>query len=154
MKAPTDESAIAELIYAYAEHLDGGDFAAVGALFSEADYGPAGGPYLTGAQAVEDIMRAVVIVYDDGTPRTKHATSNLVIDVDGATARARAYFSVFQQFPPDGPNSDEGAPIAAPIVPIVMGRYADTFIRDPKGWRFHQRQVSMDMVGDTRHHLR
>jgi hypothetical protein len=42
-----------------------------------------------------------VIVYDDGTPRTKHVTTNLAIEVDkeGGTAMSRSYFTAYRRCP-------------------------------------------------------
>ena len=47
------------------------------------------------------MLRDNVIVYDDGTPRTKHVTTNLAIEVDEdeGTAVSRSYFTVLQALP-------------------------------------------------------
>jgi len=37
---------------------------------------------VTGRDAIEKMLRDNVIVYADGTPRTKHVTTNLAIEVD------------------------------------------------------------------------
>jgi hypothetical protein len=44
------------------------------------------------------MLRDNVIVYDDGTPRTKHIVTNLAIEVDEdtGTAVSRSYFTVLQ----------------------------------------------------------
>jgi len=43
----------------------------------------------------------MLIVYDDGTPRTRHVTTNVVIEADeeAGTAVLRAYFTVLQALP-------------------------------------------------------
>jgi ketosteroid isomerase-like protein len=134
---------IAALIYGYAEKLDAGDLAGMAAYFEHATYGPGGGPSIQGAETLEALLNQIVMMYD-GTPRTKHVTTNLVIDVDkdGDTASARSYFSVFQAV--------EGMPLQ----PIIMGRYRDQFKRGPSGWYFTDRQIFMDLVGDLSRHLR
>ena len=60
-------------------------------------------------------------VLDDGTPKTKHLTTNLTIDVDDHAGRAtaRSYFTVVQGVP------------GTPIQTIVAGRYEDVFVCGP-----------------------
>jgi 3-phenylpropionate/cinnamic acid dioxygenase small subunit len=81
--------------------------------------------------------------YDDGTPRTKHVTTNLVIDTDESegTATARSYYIVFQQL--------EGFPLQ----PIIAGRYHDAFARTDGEWRLIERVIFCDLVGDLSLHL-
>ena len=135
---------ISQLIFAYAERMDHGDFAGVGALFEHASYGAANAPPMRGASAVEKILRELVILYEDGTPRTKHVTTNLVVELGPKehTASARSYFSVLQGVPD------------APLQTIVSGRYQDRFEQTASGWRFAERRVFMDLVGDLSRHLR
>ena len=85
-----------------------------------------------------------IIVYDDGTPRTKHVTTNLGIEVDeaGGTAVARSYFTALKALPD------------LPLQPIVSGRYDDRFERRGGQWRFVERRVRTDLVGDLSRHLR
>jgi 3-phenylpropionate/cinnamic acid dioxygenase small subunit len=89
------------------------------------------------------VLRALVIVHGD-TPRTKHVTTNLVVDVDEneGAASARAYFTVFQ--------ATEKLPLQA----IVAGRYEDRFTRVGGRWRFNERAIHMDLQGDLSQHLR
>jgi hypothetical protein len=56
--------AIERLIATYAELVDDGDFAAVGLLLADATF--------CGRRRVERMLVDNIIVYDDGTPRTKH----------------------------------------------------------------------------------
>jgi 3-phenylpropionate/cinnamic acid dioxygenase small subunit len=135
---------IRNLIFRYAECMDRGDFAAVGALFAHAWYSAGDGPRLRGADAVTETLRRLVIVYEDGTPRTHHLTTNVQLDVDGSagTARARSYFSVIQ-------GASGGI-----LQPVVAGRYHDAFERSEGTWRFCERRVIVDLVGDVRRHLR
>ena len=81
--------------------------------------------------------------YDDGTPRTKHVTTNLVIDADDAagTATARSYFTVLQQLED------------FPLQPVIAGRYHDTFERVDDDWRLTERVILCDLVGDLSRHL-
>lgn len=141
MSAEADRAAITALIMGYAERLDAGDLAAVAAYFAEATYRSAEGGAYRGAAAVRAILERLVILYD-GVPRTQHVTTNLVIELAGDTAAARSCFTVLQ-----------GAP-GAPLQPIVAGRYRDQFVRGDGGWRFADRLIFMDLVGDLSRHLR
>ena len=84
-----------------------------------------------------------VILYEDGTPRTKHVLSNIEIEVDdtAGTARARCIFTVLQ-----------GAP-DTPLAAVLAGRYHDRFERAKDGWRFVERIVHPDLLGDLSHHM-
>ena len=74
---------IEELLFTYAERIDAGDFVGVGALFADGEIRAAEhGPSIRGAEAVRRLYAATVRVYEDGTPRTKHVTSNVIVDVD------------------------------------------------------------------------
>jgi 3-phenylpropionate/cinnamic acid dioxygenase small subunit len=133
---------IENLIATYAELVDDGDFAGVGALLAHATFTSAGGS-VTGAEAIEGMLRANVIVYEDGTPLTKHITTNLIIEVDddAGTAVCRSYFTALQALPD------------LPLQPIVSGRYHDRFERRDAEWRFVERRVRTDLVGDVTGHL-
>lgn len=135
--------AIESLIAAYAELVDDGDFEGVGRLLANATFAGATGS-VTGRNAIEQMLRENVIVYADGTPRTKHLITNVAIEVDeeSATATARSYFTALQPLPGLG------------LQPIVSGRYYDRFERHEGRWRFVERRVRTDLVGDTSHHLR
>ncbi len=79
---PADPSpsyrAIEKLIMTYAELVDDGDFAGVGALLADATFTGGAGP-VSGAGAIEQMFRGTIIVYDDGTPRTRHLVTNVII---------------------------------------------------------------------------
>lgn len=134
-------AAITALVMGYAERLDAGDLAGVGALFADATYGGAEGGGYRGAAAVQEVLEQRVILYD-GVPRTKHVTTNLVIELAGDTATARSYFTVLQ------------AAAGLPLQPIIAGRYHDRFARVGGAWRFAARLIHVDLVGDLRFHLR
>src|SRR5262245_31770556 len=137
----TGREAIADLVHRYADRLDAGDLDGVAALFADATYGRAGGPLRRGAAEVRAALNVVRL--HDGTPRTKHVTTNLVVEVDEAagTATARSYFTVFQATP------------RLPLQPIIAGRYDDRFRHANGGWRFSERIVHMDLIGELGEHL-
>lgn len=143
MSTAADTTAVTNLIAQYAELVDAGDFAGVGALFAAGEFIGAGGS-VEGSAAVEGMFRAMVIRYEDGTPRTHHVTTNIAIEFDETsdTATARSYFTVFQALP------------NLPLQPIAAGRYRDRFHRPDGHWRFAERRVSMHLTGDLSHHLR
>ena len=123
--------------------MDDGDFAGVGTLLAESTFIGAAGP-VTGRDAIEKMLRDSLIVYDDGTPRTHHVTTNIAIEIDEEAGRAasRSYFTVLQALP------------ELALQPIVSGRYQDRFARRDGRWCFVERRVRTDLVGDVSRHLR
>jgi len=133
---------IENLIQSYAERMDLADFEGVGALLEGARYGGDGMEPLAGGAEVARLLAGGIRLYD-GSPRTKHVTTNVIVELGPAAgeARARSYFTVLQAV--DGPP-----------VTIVAGRYHDHFaVRDDR-WRFTERIIFMDLVGDLTKHLR
>jgi 3-phenylpropionate/cinnamic acid dioxygenase small subunit len=147
--ARTDEQAIAELLFAYAEAIDRGDFEAVGALFAHGEFhGRPGAPVRVGAAATSEMFAASVRLYPDGTPRTRHVTTNVIVDLardaDGSavTATARSCFTVFQ-----------AVAGALALQPIIAGSYDDEFHRVDGQWWFRRRRITAELLGDLAHHL-
>jgi 3-phenylpropionate/cinnamic acid dioxygenase small subunit len=134
---------IGNLIARYAELIDSGDFAGLGELFAHSLFGGEGDAVVRGRQPVEKLFRATVRVYDDGTPRTKHVTTNIRIDIDDApgTAVSHSYVTVFQALPD------------LPLQPIVAGKYRDVFECKDGVWRFVERRFTTELVGDVSRHL-
>jgi hypothetical protein len=140
---PDDWHAIETLIMTYAERIDLGDLAGVAELFEGATYRAATEDLMEveGSAAVGATLERLVRLYPDGTPRTKHVTTNVIVDLDGDTARSRCYYVVFQQ-------TDD-----LPLQPIIAGRYHDTFAKENGRWRFRDRLIYADLWGDVSHHL-
>jgi 3-phenylpropionate/cinnamic acid dioxygenase small subunit len=143
-----DAREIENLIYHYAELIDAGDLDGVAALFARGRIlGVEDGPPETvfeGATRVRQMYGMATRLYDDGTPKTKHLTSNVqvYVDDDAGTARATAYYCVTQATPD------------LPLQIIVTGHYRDTFHRIDGSWWFDSRTMYVDQVGDTSHHLK
>jgi 3-phenylpropionate/cinnamic acid dioxygenase small subunit len=139
------QTAIAHLVYTYAERIDAGDFEGVADLFAAGMITVEGTDTVRAGRAdVLEMYRLSTRIYEDsGTPKTKHVTTNLVIEVDDAagTARARSYFTVLQATP------------ELPLQPVIAGRYHDRFERPEGPWRFAQRHMICDLFGDLGHHL-
>lgn len=137
--------AIENLIYRYAELIDDGDFAGVGQLFARGAITSStmeGG--VSGAEAVQKMYDAYTKVYEDGTPRTQHITTNVAIEVDEAagTATGKLRFTVFQQLED------------FPLQPVISGRYQDRYARDERGqWYFVERKMRPTLFGDLSRHL-
>jgi 3-phenylpropionate/cinnamic acid dioxygenase small subunit len=138
-----DHVAIANLVYRYAELIDAGDFDGLGTLFGDAVVTAEGTEVSwRGAQAITEMYAGSTRRHADGTPRTRHVTTNLIVEVDDARERAtcRSYYTVLQQ-------TDDLA-----LQPVVAGRYHDEFRRDVQ-WRFTRRTIHVDLVGNLAHHL-
>src|SRR4051812_35553765 len=139
-----DWHAVETLVMTYAERVDLGDFEGVATLFEHATYRAEHGGEIAsqeGAEAVLATFTGMVRKYPDGTPRTKHVTTNLMVEVDGDTATSRCYYTVLQQ-------TDE-----LPLQPIIAGRYHDRFERVDGVWRFADRLIFSDLIGDLSRHL-
>lgn len=140
-----DARQIENLIYTYAERIDAGDLAGVAELFRDAEIvSPAHGSRSAGYDEVLALYRASCRLYEDtGTPKTRHTTTNVIIEIapSGNEAGARASYTVFQ------------ATDQLPLQPIIVGRYADRFRRTGDGWQFARREMYVDLVGDLSAHL-
>jgi ketosteroid isomerase-like protein len=138
-----DVEAIRAIIHEYAELIDLGQLDAVAALFTNGTWSsPGRGTPLRGAEQVRNAYDGVILY--DGIPGTKHVISNVTIEIadDGTTATARSYFTVLQGRPD------------FPLQPVIAGRYHDKFERVDDAWRFADRQIIPDLIGDLSHHLR
>ena len=139
----SNEQKIANLIYTYAELMDAGDFAGVGALLSPAAVTFEGFDEVrSDAEVLTALYTATTRRYDDGTPKTKHVTTNVQIELAGTTGSARSYFTVLQ-----------AVPGVLALQPIIAGRYRDDFVEEEGVWRFSARHVIVDLMGDLSAHL-
>jgi 3-phenylpropionate/cinnamic acid dioxygenase small subunit len=146
MGAGTWEShhAITTLMYSYAERIDAADFAGIGALFAHGRITTRGVPgAIEGPDAVRDLYAGTNKVHADGTLRTRHLCTNVIVDIDEEEGRAvaRSSFLVLQ------------ATDALPLQPIVAGRYRDRFERLDGTWVWREREMGVEQVGDVREHL-
>ena len=147
---------IRNLIHRYAEAVDGGRFEVLAELFAFARVRVAlgadePGPALSGG-SVASTFGDGIILYPDGTPRTRHLVSNTIIEVDEEAGRAtaRSYNTTLQQVP------------GRDIEIIATARYEDTFERSGDAWRFCDRVirhssadgVHRDFIGDMSRHTR
>ena len=134
---------LGNLVSRYAELIDAGDFDGVADLLEGAAVGGAEGPLVGGHDAIRGLFASTARLYPDGTPRTKHVTTNLILDIDEEEHRAtaRSYWTVLQ--------ATEGFALQ----PILAGRYHDRFARQDGTWRFAERRYLVDLVGDVSAHM-
>lgn len=135
---------IENLLYIYAERIDLGDFEGLADLFEHAVITtPGADPGPGGRAAALALYTRTTRLYEDGTPRTKHVTTNAIIEVDEATdsATSRSYFTVLQSL-------DD-----FPLQVIIAGRYHDNFGRIDGDWRFTKRLMLPELFGDLSRHL-
>jgi len=150
MLPPMDSARqIENLLYTYAERIDLGDLDGVAEPFTHATiFGQENGSPETqfvGREGARKMYGMSTRLYeDDGTPKTKHITSNPIIEVDddAGTATCRSYYCVVQATP------------ALPLQPIIAGRYHDTFQVIDGQWWFATRTLFVDLMGDLSHHLK
>ena len=140
------ETSIANLVQRYAAYVDMGRLELAAELLGRAQIkmrAPAS-QKLTNSTELLAWWRRVVILYDEGTPRTRHLMTNLDITVDelGDQASCSSYYSVFQEV-----RTGE-------MKLILAGRYLDEFAREDDGWYFTLREYCSDFVGDVSAHRR
>lgn len=138
-----DHRQIERLIYLYPYYLDDGRFSDLGELFADADLYV--GDELVARRdpaAITALWRRYVRIHPNGTPRTHHIATNVIIDDDGPDrARGHSYILVVQHAG------------AFPLQPITAGDYLDRFAKVDGTWRFAERRIGNDLFGDLSHHL-
>ena len=131
------EKEILALMNQYCYAIDTGDLESFGRLFGHAQW------IAEGQTPGEDSL-ANIILYTDGTPRTKHTISNITLEIDeeAGTAKGHSYVTVFQQ------TND------FPLQAIFSGDYHDEFECVDGKWRFSRREIKNSLIGDMSAHLR
>jgi hypothetical protein len=139
----SDERQILNLLHLYCELQDAADFKGVAELFRHSGYRVHKGQEHFGYDEVFALKANHDKVYDDGTLRTKHVTTNTILEFypDGVTAHTRSYFLVYQ------------ATAELPLQCVIAGRYHDTFEKVGGDWRFRDRYIIGDLMGDLTQHL-
>jgi 3-phenylpropionate/cinnamic acid dioxygenase small subunit len=133
--------AIWKLIHSYADAIDRGDFDQMKDLFANGTWRRYEDPGMSGAEFADN-LHSEIIVYDDGTPRTRHLITNVDIDVDEetGTARAQSYATVLQ-------GMTEGE-----LVFVSSIVYQDRFVLADGQWRFAERWLHRGLIGDMSRH--
>ena len=136
---------ITNLVYRYNEYIDNGDLAGAAAMFKDAKLKIRDFDDLQDGTAVLPMLEKFVIIYPDGTPKTKHIVTNPIIEIDevGGTANTRSQYTVFQ------------ATEHVPMQVIAAGGYHDSFKRVDGKWCFSYRNYTLfNMVGHISGHLK
>jgi ketosteroid isomerase-like protein len=139
-----DYEAIRALVHEYAFRLDAGDLDGVARLFAHAELGSSVRPErMRGVDEARSYYRGVIL-YDDGTPHTMHVITNVTIEIDADArhATARSYFTVQQSVEDFS------------LQPIIAGKYRDAFEKVEDEWRFTERIIHPDLLGDLSRHMR
>ena len=139
-----DRDEIAAIVYRYAELLDRGDMDGVVALFAKATWRSAAtGTVLNTPEEIRGVYDRIVL-YDDGTPRTRHLMNNLIIEMDDGAdvATGRCSYTVLQGLEP-----------GEPIQIALVGRYEDRYARGAGGWHLTDRLFHIDLDGDQSRHF-
>jgi 3-phenylpropionate/cinnamic acid dioxygenase small subunit len=139
-----DYFAIQNLLFRYCDLLDRGDLDGMASLFAHANvYVPADPVPIRNAARIAELYRQYTRIYPDtGTPKTRHVTTNVMIEPEGDTqARAQSYVIVFQ------------ATETLRLQPVIGGRNYDRFERVEGRWRFSERRIESDLLGDLSEHM-
>jgi hypothetical protein len=135
------ESEVRRLLATYAHNLDYGKVDANAELLAAAKFNIAG-TIVQGRDSIAEFLRTNLQYHVDETPRTWHAVSNVLIDVESTTAASSiCYFTVHQELP------------GLPLQPIVTGRYIDAFELHEGVWRFASREIEPRLFGDLSKHV-
>lgn len=122
MQSTADIVAIKQLVARYCDALDRGDGEAWAATFvDDGRFETVGRTPVVGRSAI------AALIAGRAPYRSRHFPTNLLIDVDGDSARMRAYLKVVS----------EGRI-------TVTGEYADVLRRDGGQWRFVERVFAPD----------
>ncbi len=142
-----DARQIENLLYTYANLIDAGDFDGIGELFQHgrilASPDAPEDSAAVGRDAVRKMYEMSTRLYEDGTPKTRHVTTNVLVEVDdaGQTATARATATVFQRTE------------QLPLQPIIVCNYRDSFQKREGRWWFDTRIMDVSLIGDLSQHL-
>ena len=133
----SDREEIEGLMLAYCRAIDSGSWEAFRALMGAARW-------LVEGEAPAPASANNVIVYDDGTPRTKHVVTNIeiLVDREGHRAEGHSYVTVYQQVPGDQLRT------------IFTGEYHDCVAKAEGRWAFTERDIRRPLYGDLSKHLR
>jgi 3-phenylpropionate/cinnamic acid dioxygenase small subunit len=144
----SDYLQIQNLLHRYAYLMDNADFDGVGQIFAHADVHMPGdaGVYRKDPVGLANMFRRWVRVYPDtGKLRTRHITTNLILEEDGpGRAKGRCYVLVVQATP------------TFRLQPVIAGTYEDKFEKVNGAWRFAERREefkNFELVGDLSSHL-
>jgi hypothetical protein len=127
------------LVHAYCRALDQGDMDAAADLFAaDGSFARPTAPdaIIAGQEAIRASLRA-----RPSTLRTRHLSTNVIIEVDGPdAAHGVSYLTMVSTTPAEGaapPHESRG--------PIWFGEMRDRFVRENGEWRFLERRGSVQI---------
>jgi len=140
----SDKDEIMSLLNRYSHTVDGGDIEGFVALFEKGEWYVEGSTPNRGSKEVFENVLSKVIIYEDGTPRTRHVNANIELSIDekSGTAKGQRYVTVLQQ-------TD-----SLPLQAIFSGHYYDEFVKENGEWRFAKTVIHQPFVGDMSQHLK
>lgn len=124
--ALADKDAIRELLAVYCFHLDDGAFEQMAALFTEDGVWETA--FGTGTGRAGIVAQAQGIAGSGPRPRRVHLTTNIVITLDGDSARVQSNWVMFHNTPA-GPGISSG------------GAYFDHVVKQDGRWLFRHRRI-------------
>jgi 3-phenylpropionate/cinnamic acid dioxygenase small subunit len=130
-----DRLEIQELMHRYAAMVDRREWAEQSRVFTpdaHIDYTSTGGTKGPCGEVLEWLARALT-----PWPLNLHFISNLVIELEGDTARASCYFNA-----PMGRVEEDGSQ----LIITNAGHYDDELARTPEGWRIAARVCRQTMM--------
>jgi len=138
---------IRNLMNRYAHLMDQAKHDEVAQLFAHADvYMPGDVVFRSDVKGLADTFKKWNRVYEDtGTLRTRHITTNLILEDDGPNGAKSQCYVVVHQATPD-----------FPLQPVIAGTYHDRFEKVDGKWRFKERREDakdFELFGDLSHHL-
>ena len=80
---------ILSLLNKYSHTVDTGDFDGFRALFEKGEWSVEGNTPSKGSAEIYEQILSKIILYSDGTPRTRHVTTNVELEVDEPAGRAK-----------------------------------------------------------------
>ena len=142
-----DIQAIKNLIYTYASYVDRAEYEALGKMFEKgiirANRGEEG-ESLVGSDQVYAHYSGTNKIHESGSPQTHHIVTNVNIDPTqskSSEVKAESCYLVLQ------------ATANLPLQPIVAGRSVDLFVFEQGIWRYAEKFIYVDLVGNIFEHL-
>jgi hypothetical protein len=123
-----DKDAIREVLAEYCFCLDGGRFAEMAALFAPDGTWHTAFGKATGRVAIAEFAAGLRAHRPGATPRAIHHVTNVVITLDGDSAKVRSNWTTVQNSP-EGPKIGSG------------GAYDDDMVKVGGGWFFRYRTI-------------
>lgn len=126
------------LVTLYCHYVDHGEAARVADLFAEDGTWEGPGVSMKGRA---EIRAGFQQRQDHKARMSRHVCSNLLVDViDEGHAKGAVYLTLYRH------DGEEGRPFAPIEAPVMVGEYADRFVRTSEGWRFQERVTTAAFV--------